>query len=471
MPAVVRPLVVTAHGQAHAFGARFSALRNWSVRAAAPVSWGWPNDFIVQLGSLLERRVEPVDRSQDDSLHLITLHFDGTIEPRADAPIVGIKGRLFHAHPGDVVYSKIDIRHGAAGVVPPEMTGAVVTSEYPVYAVRRGVALPEYIQLLFRTERFRNVVGRMISGASGRKRVQPEQLAIVGVPCPPLSAQLEIVQRWQSAKYSIEEAKRAISDQRAAINAELLRELGLQEQERRIAASVLRAPWRSLGRWSVSWYKASIAALDLSQAAYPIVRLGEVLERLQYGTSTKANSRGLGTPVLRMNNIVDGQLDFTDVKYVELTEREKAGWKLQEGDILLNRTNSKELVGKCAVFRAQNDFVFASYLLRLVVRPTLADSDFVAIVLNSPIGRSQIDAVSRQIIGQANINSSELKNLLVPLPPLKVQQRLARSMTAAQAQIVAIEQHLTSLQSSAQEELETMILGMNVINGQLEGRQ
>lgn len=101
-----------------------------------------------------------------------------------------------------------------------------------------------------------------------------------------------------------------------------------------------------------------------------------------------------------------------------------AGLALQDGGILINRTNSKELVGKCAVFHEPGLYVFASYLKRLRAKEAEADPDYLAWAVNSVVGRQQIDALSRQIIGQANINAEEIRSLQVPLPPLKVQRRI-----------------------------------------------
>ena len=121
--------------------------------------------------------MEVVDRRQHgfDSLNLVTLHFDGEMEPRNLQGRSNFKGRLFFAHPGDVIYSKIDVRNGAIGVIPDEIGDVTVSSEYPVYRLKPERAVPEYIKLLFRTGFFRLAINSMISGTSGRKRVQPSQ--------------------------------------------------------------------------------------------------------------------------------------------------------------------------------------------------------------------------------------------------------------------------------------------------------
>src|SRR5436305_249946 len=92
----------------------------------------------------------------------------------------------------------------------------------------------------------------------------------------------------------------------------------------------------------------------------------------------------LAPPILRMGNIQNGRLNLRDLKYLHLNDDERAKLLLAKGDILVNRTNSAELVGKCAVFDMEGDYGFASYLIRLRLDMKRADSNLVAIYINSP---------------------------------------------------------------------------------------
>jgi type I restriction enzyme, S subunit len=138
--------------------------------------------------------------------------------------------------------------------------------------------------------------------------------------------------------------------------------------------------------------------------------------------------------ILRMNNLQADGWDFTDLKYVEITDEEVARWRLARGDIVFNRTNSKELVGKCEVFDREGTWVFASYLMRLRVDRQQAEPEFVAAFLNTPAGRLQIDRESRQIIGMSNINAEEIRTLRVPLPKRPEQRKLLAALDAARAE-------------------------------------
>jgi restriction endonuclease S subunit len=144
---------------------------------------------------------------------------------------------------------------------------------------------------------------------------------------------------------------------------------------------------------------------------------------VQYGISERATEENIGVPMLRMNNLQADGWDLTDLKYIQLGEEDLERYQLQPGDLLFNRTNSKELVGKCEVFSEKGTWVFASYLIRVRLNNEIIP-EFISTFLNAPAGRAQIDRVSRHIVGMANVNAVELRDLLIPLPKLIEQQKL-----------------------------------------------
>jgi type I restriction enzyme S subunit len=143
---------------------------------------------------------------------------------------------------------------------------------------------------------------------------------------------------------------------------------------------------------------------------------------VQYGTSAKTNGESSdGVPVLRMGNIVEGRLELTHLKYLPRDHAEFPALLLSDGDILFNRTNSPELVGKTAVVRGlQSECSFASYLIRVRLAPEI-EPEWVAFWLNSPFGRSWVRENVSQQVGQANVNGAKLRALTLPLPPRAVQ--------------------------------------------------
>ena len=107
---------------------------------------------------------------------------------------------------------------------------------------------------------------------------------------------------------------------------------------------------------------------------------------------------------------------------------------------MVNRTNSAELVGKCAVFDVAGDYAFASYLIRLRLDAKRADPRLVASYVNSPAGRAYMVSERKQMTGQANVNATKLKALPISLPPLNEQRDIV-------AELIALEQQVDALQS------------------------
>lgn len=157
---------------------------------------------------------------------------------------------------------------------------------------------------------------------------------------------------------------------------------------------------------------------------FPRAKLGSVITETAYGTSVSSNTDAQGIPVLRMNNItLSGKLNLDDVKYVELDDAELRRHKLEPGDILFNRTNSRELVGKTGLWRGEMPAVAASYLIRVKVDRAQAYPEFVWAWLNTGFIKSQLFETARRAIGMANINATELRALPILLPPTTLQKK------------------------------------------------
>ena len=186
------------------------------------------------------------------------------------------------------------------------------------------------------------------------------------------------------------------------------------------------------GRIDVNfWWVTPSVNRRLEHARFDIEPLGSLLSLVQYGCSSLSKEDGPGVPILRMNNLQDDGWDLSSVKYIDLSERELATYRLVPGDVLINRTNSKELVGKCAVFQEAGDWAFASYLVRVRADEARLIPQFAADFLGTDTGRLQINRFSRQIIGMTNINAEEIRNLRIPLPPISEQQKLVSTVNAA----------------------------------------
>lgn len=185
-------------------------------------------------------------------------------------------------------------------------------------------------------------------------------------------------------------------------------------------------------RWDPNYYRCMADFRKrLKKCAFPIERLKRSLAYAQYGISERATDEPVGVPMLRMINLQDDTWDLSDLKYIRMTDAEKKPYLLEQGDILFNRTNSKELIGKCGVFNLSGEYVFASYLIRVRLKNDTLLPDYVTAFLSSGLGRIQIDAVSRQIAGMTNINAEEIRRLLIPSLDKDTQENVVRVWQAA----------------------------------------
>ncbi len=149
--------------------------------------------------------------------------------------------------------------------------------------------------------------------------------------------------------------------------------------------------------------------------------IGDLMESVCYGTSEKSSEEILEYPVLRMNNITyEGGWNFSSLKYMDMTEKDKRKYLVHKGELLFNRTNSKELVGKTAVFREEKPMAFAGYLIRARCNK-LANPEYVSAIMNSRYGKQTLFSMCKSIVGMANINAKELQKIKLPIPPIDMQ--------------------------------------------------
>lgn len=195
------------------------------------------------------------------------------------------------------------------------------------------------------------------------------------------------------------------------------------------------------------------------------VRIAELAELVDYGTSQKTCDDSSLVPVYRMGNIVDGRLIDEGFKYISPKIDELPRLFLQPNDILFNRTNSYELVGKSARYTGHAEqATFASYLIRVRLLDALLSPVFMSLAMNAPYFRlTQIEPEIVQQCGQANFNGTKLSLCVVPLPPLAEQHRIVARIEQLMALCDSLEQQI-----NATTEKQTELLS-NLIRAQSQG--
>lgn len=256
--------------------------------------------------------------------------------------------------------------------------------------------------------------------AAKGKTLNSKKLARLQIPLPPLDEQKRIA---------------AVLDKADALRRQRQESLQLTEQ---LLQSVFIDMFGDPAKNPMGWPECSI---------------GDLLTSANYGTSAKAGSEGTW-PVLRMGNITyEGGWDFSSLKYIDLDTKDERKYLVRNGEILFNRTNSKDLVGKTAVYREAKPMAFAGYLIRCTVNQN-ADPEYISAFLNSAHGKQILRSMCKSIVGMANINAQELQAITIPKPPVSLQNKfgkIVRSVLGFRIAIIEAAKSDLSLFSSIQQ--------------------
>ncbi|GAB2922132.1 restriction endonuclease subunit S [Rheinheimera gaetbuli] len=243
---------------------------------------------------------------------------------------------------------------------------------------------------------------RNITGDKDRAGLNMPLIRAIEIPLPPLAEQKRIA---------------AILDKADAIRRK-------RQQAIQLADDFLRAVFLEMFGDPVT-----------NPKGFPVGTIRELVETANYGSSAKASEEIADYPMLRMGNITyEGALDMTDLKYINLSESDKPKYLVSKSDLLFNRTNSKELVGKTAVYDLDEPAAFAGYLIR--VRTNAAGNTYyLSAYLNSTHGKATLQNMCKSIVGMANINAQEMQNIPIMLPPVGLQDKFRDIVVSAKEKV------------------------------------
>jgi type I restriction enzyme S subunit len=408
--------------------AQWRHLHRWDAKHGLAADWRRPASDLVPFGDVARRRRE----NNVGGLRYGSVHFNGSMSLRPAH--VTIKSRTFVAHPRDVVLSKIDVIKGAVGVVPIEFGLVAFTAEYPIYDVESvGRALPEFLALACRTDVFRAKLDAAAVGHSGRRRVAPDVIEAMPIPMPSLPEQRQLVRFAQhGAERSAALRTRALRPTMEVL-ARISDELGLPQTVPTNAELYFVARRSALHRWSPEAARESSAEMPLSPrfACVPLGRIAEVA----YGVTVDPSTRPLehARPYLRVANVQAGYLDLSEVKLISVPDAIAEKAALRSGDVLLCEGNSPHLVGRPAIWKDEiPGCLHQNHVLRVRGDASVVEPEYLVAYMNTDFARSFFRRRAKQTTNLATINSTDVKDLPVVLPPLKVQRRIAASYGAAQ---------------------------------------
>lgn len=421
----------------------------------------------VKIGEFLTE--SKVLAEESDAAHRITVRLNCKgVEKRGLKAEKEGATKYYTRYAGQFIYGKQNIHKGAFGIIPPELDGFTSSADLPAFDIDESKCVPEWIPLCLKVDERYKTLQKEVKGV-GSQRLAVNVFLNVEIPLPDVNVQRKILAKVSKKITSIALLDDETEKQKAY--AKQLRQNILQEA----IEGKITADWRKqhpvqkgnpdydaealfekiqAEELETKSTKKTVAPITKDEIPFEIptgwkwVRLGEICEGFMYGTSAKSLPSGK-CPVLRMGNIQNGKIDWEKLVYTN-NDEEMEKYLLKQYDLLFNRTNSREMVGKTAIFESTQKTIYAGYLVKF--RPIKSNPYFVNIVLNSKTHREWCNEVKVDALGQSNINAEKLKNFITPLPPL-----------AEQKEIVArVEQHLQTITK-----LETQIATRETTTKQL----
>ncbi len=365
-------------------------------------------------------------------------------------PPKGAEGERTRVRPGDLLIS-ITADIGMVAVAAEGLGAAFVNQHVAIARPKKDIE-SRYLAWFIASESNGQKQLQALQRGATKLGLGLDDIRSLLFPLPGITTQRRIVAKLEELFSELDagvaalcRAQRRLARYRqallqAAVTGELTREWR-EQQTRDIKLGKLESEWPS------GWRQVSVEQLAV---------------QVDYGSSAKTQQGVSGVPVIRMGNIQDGRIVMDDVKTLPSDHPEFPKLLLQPGDLLFNRTNSAELVGKSAVFRGKQPTSFASYLIRVRLNESCIP-EWLAVFINSSFGRRWVASVASQQVGQANVNGSKLRALEVPLPTIQEQEailaELDRRLSAADALEATLQASLRRTERLRQSILERAFRG------------
>ncbi len=376
----------------------------------------WPK---ARLGEVLRQRKEfiTIDDLTTYKRPRVQLHVQGIVQ-RDEVPGALIKTKTQQVcYTGEFLVAEIDAKVGGFGIVPESLNGSIVSSHYFLFVVDESKLHLGFLDYFIRTPAFREQVEAQ--GSTNYAAIRPANVLGYEIPLPSLAEQRRVVARIEELDAQIAEA-RSLRHQ-AAEEAEVL---------------------------------VSSAVSNLCFGGATIGCFGEYLVEAKNGIYKPPIFWGHGLPCLRMYNIEGPALNKTNLQYLDVTNEELQTYICVEGDLVFNRVNSAELVGKTGIIpHGFPKAIFESKNMRLRVDRSRAVPQFAAHVLNSRPVRNYYLSVLKQQCGMATLNQGHVRNIPFPKVSLKDQRRIVSELDSLQAEVDVLKR----LQAETAAELDALL--------------
>lgn len=312
---------------------------------------------------------------------------------------------------------------GRVGIIPVEFDGANLTENADKIIIKHinKNLLVKVLSSYIVQKQIQEVITTGCQPKLAIKKI--EQLKI---PLPPINEQQRIVERIKSLFAKLDRAKELIENTLA------------QFEQNKMA--ILHKAFT--GELTAKWRKEN--NIDLS--SWQEKTIDELCTSLKYGTSKKSNPEG-SVVVLRMGNLQNGEIDWSNLMYTD-DKDDIEKYLLKKGDVLFNRTNSPELVGKTSIYRGEYPAIYAGYLIKLDYGKDII-GEYLNYIMNSTKAKHYCYTVKTDGVSQSNINAKKIGAFEIPVPTIEEQQEIVNildKLLAKYNKIKNLEQQLEKIE-------------------------
>jgi type I restriction enzyme S subunit len=383
----------------------------------------WPISRVEELFEIQKDSADPEKLGKEEMVRLYSMPaFDDSGEPElTKAGDIGSK--KFHVPNQTLLFSKLNISKKRFWLVNHSHDEpALCSTEYWPILPADGLNLEFYLQY-FNSDSFINRPRLSTSSTTNsHQRIKSNLFNKVRLPVPPLPEQRKIATVLHNVDQAIQKTEEII------------------EQTHIIKKALMQDAFHGRHKNFKEYQATPVGEIPTH---WSVVRIGDVVRTAQYGISESLSEEGQ-YPIFRMNNIENGYMIDEPLKYIDLDDEEFEKYRVKKGDILFNRTNSLELVGKTGIYELEGDHVFASYLVRLQTNDE-ADSHYLNYYMNSSEAQNRMMDFATKGVSQANINANSIQQVILPLPPLEEQKEIADHLSSIDSQIKANKQYKSQL--------------------------
>lgn len=421
-----------------------------SVKPGKPILPACPPGWTtVSFSDVLEVVERPVNLIDDVEYQLVTAKRSrGGVVARSR--LLGrdvLTKTQFQIARDDFLMSNRQIIHGGCGIVPPALDGAVVSNEYSVLRTKSKLLL-EFLTYLSHSIYFQQTCFHASVGVDVEKMIfDCERWLDFRIHLPPLHEQRRIAEILSSVD-------EAIAATRAVI-----------EQTRKVKQGVLE---RLLAK-GIGHTRFKQTEIGEIPEGWNVFDLRDLLDRAQYGTSAPCSYEATHYPVIRIPNVSGEAISFEDLKFADLTPNEATRYILEQGDLLVIRTNgNRNFIGRMKVFEsAVQPCLFASYLIRLKARRDMIRPEWIYVWSSRKKSRDFLLKSAATSAGNYNINLESLKSLRLAVPPISEQEAILDKLSAFDAELEISSHNLANAELVKAALMSDLLTGRNRVTGAL----